>query len=195
MTTEENAEFVHRLGKLAKQWGIGETAGKIWGALLLNGSPLTQKEIAQKCDYSLGLISRNLNILLKFNMVTYSGRKGQEKLYKPVISFIDSFEKLLVNMVENEMDPLIDLLTRMIRKEEDKKEKMRLKELLNDHKKMRVLFMFFIQSLDVRKKVNIPHLKDATRESLNRLDELIKSFSIIENERRISKHLYKEVAG
>ena len=63
MEQDDKMEFNHRLGKVGKQWGLGESAGKIWGTLLLIGRPLTQNEIAEHYGSSPGLVSGNLNVL------------------------------------------------------------------------------------------------------------------------------------
>ncbi len=172
MEQDDKMEFIHRLGKVGKQWGLGESAGKIWGTLLLIGKPLTQKEIAKHCGYSLGLVSRNLNVLSHLGIVHYSGRKVQEKLYKPTTSFIGSFEKLVLNFMEIEVNPIIDLLGHIKNDEKDKDVRSGIEDLIGDYRKMLIFLDFFTRILEVRDKMNLSNIEKSTKETL---DNLLKS--------------------
>ncbi len=112
-------EFISKVGKIGKRWGLGEPAGKIWGALAYSKKPLTQKEIAKSCNYSLGLVSRNLRILKKFNIATTASRKGKKRLYRTVTSFSDSFNKMVSKFRKEDMKRLFYLLNEKF--EENKK--------------------------------------------------------------------------
>lgn len=103
-------EFISRVGKVGKRWGLGKPAGKIWGALAYSKKPLTQKEIAESCNYSLGLVSRSLRILKNFNIATAASRRGKERLYRTVSSFSDSFNKMVSKFRKEEMKRLFSLL-------------------------------------------------------------------------------------
>ena len=178
MEQDDKMEFIHRLGKVGKQWGLGESAGKIWGTLLLIGRPLTQREIAEHCGYSPGLVSRNLNVLSHLGIVHYSGRKVQEKLYKPTTSFIGTFEKLVLNFMESEVNPIIDLLGHIKNDEKDKEVRSRIEDLIGDYRKMRVFLDFFTKILEVREKMNLPNIENSTKETLNKLLKSMDSFGV-----------------
>lgn len=176
MEQDDKMEFIHRLGKVGKQWGLGESAGKIWGTLLLIGRPLTQKEIAEHCGYSLGLVSRNLNVLSHLGIVHYSGRKVHEKLYKPTTSFIGTFEKLVLNFMETEVNPIIDLLGQIKSDEKDKDVRSGIEDLIGDYRKMLVFLNFFNKILEVRDEMNLSNIENSTKETLDNLLRSIDSF-------------------
>ncbi len=118
-------EFISRVGKIGKRWGIGEPAGKIWGALAYSHKPLTQKEIAQKCSYSLGLVSRNLHLLRKMDIVVLSNQKGKERVYRTVSSFSESFSRLVSKFKAEELNRVLKLLENsMERKKNSARQKM-----------------------------------------------------------------------
>ena len=48
--TKNEKDFIDRIGKLSKQWGLGEPTGRVWATLLFANSTLSQKEIAKKPD-------------------------------------------------------------------------------------------------------------------------------------------------
>ncbi len=114
-------EFISRVGKLGKRWGLGEPAGRIWGALAYSRRPMTQREIARRCNYSLGLVSRNLRILKKMNIAKTASRRGKEKLYGTVMSFSDSFKDLVDRFKADEMARLFHILEGGIDKEARRK--------------------------------------------------------------------------
>ena len=73
-------EFIDRMGRISKRWGIGEPAGRVWGALLFADASLSQRDIALKTGYSLSLVSPSLTILEKYDMIRSVRGKSKEKL-------------------------------------------------------------------------------------------------------------------
>ena len=163
-------EFTYRVGRIGKQWGLGEPAGRVWGTLLFNSRPLTQKEIAKQCNYSLGLVSQSLKILEHLGMITTIGRKGRQKLYSAVVSFIDSFEKLLRNFMETEIQPIITLLSSNVEKVKDEEIRSRLDALIKDYKKMDLLLAFFSKVLATKKLLSFSTLKKLTEDFTKKLE-------------------------
>ncbi len=117
-------EFIGRVGKIGKRWGLGEPAGKIWGALAFSKKPLTQKEIAKICNYSRGLVSRNLSVLKKMNIAKTASIRGKVKLYSTVSSFSESFNSLVHKFKTEEMSRLFHILEQKV---ENKKKSARAK--------------------------------------------------------------------
>jgi len=152
-------EFTYRVARIGKQWGLGEPAGRVWGILLFNAKPLTQKEIAKQCNYSLGLVSQSLKILEHLGMITTIGRRERKKLYTATVSFIDSFEKLLYNFMKTEIRPIIRLLSSNIEKVKDEEIRNRLDALMKDYKKMDLLLAFFSKMLATKKLLSFTTLK------------------------------------
>lgn len=102
--------FIDRTGKISKQWGLGEPAGRVWATLLFADAPLSQRQIAEKTEYSLSLVSPSLKILEKLNMVRSIRGKGKEKLHELALSFVDAFNELIRRFLEQDVKPLIEQL-------------------------------------------------------------------------------------
>ena len=105
---EIEKNFIDRTGKISKQWGLGEPAGRVWATLLFADTSLSQRQIAEKTDYSLSLVSPSLKILEKLNMVRSVRGKGKEKLYELAVSFIEAFNGLVKRFLEQDVKPLIE---------------------------------------------------------------------------------------
>lgn len=159
MAEEIKDEFIHRVGKIGKQWGLGEPAGRVWGILLFNKKPLTQKEIASQCRYSLGLVSPSLTILENLGMISIIMKRGKVKLYGAVASFMESFEKLVRNFMEQDVRPLIFLLESNLEKIKDKEVKARLEFLIKDYKRVNIILNFFSKILSAKKSFSLAKLK------------------------------------
>ena len=69
MSDEAMREVLDSLAKIGKQWGIGESVGRVWGFLLFKSCPVTQREIEEGTGYSRGLVSRSLGKLKKGPMI------------------------------------------------------------------------------------------------------------------------------
>jgi len=48
--TKNEKDFIDRIGKISKQWGLGEPTGRVWATLLFANPNLSQKDIAKKQD-------------------------------------------------------------------------------------------------------------------------------------------------
>ena len=151
-------DFTYHVARVGKQWGLGEPCGRIWGIILINSKPLSQKEIAKQTDYSLGLVSPSLKLLERIGMVSVAGTKGKEKLYKPVTSLVDSFEKLMKNFNDIEITPVASLISENIEKVQDEEVKSRLTNLLKDYERMANLLGLFSKLMLT--KLNIDKLKE-----------------------------------
>jgi DNA-binding transcriptional regulator GbsR (MarR family) len=100
-------EFLDRMGKIAKRWGMSEPAGRVWGTLLFSDTPLPQKKIAEKTGYTLSLVSPSLSILEKLNLIYSIRGKNKERLYHTSTSFIQGFRILIKRFLEQDIKPLI----------------------------------------------------------------------------------------
>jgi DNA-binding transcriptional regulator GbsR (MarR family) len=152
MNNNFKREFIQRTGKIAKQWGLGEPVGKIWGILLLENRSLTQKEIAKHLDCSLSLISPSLTVMQKLGMISVIGKNGREKQYGAVVSFIDTFENVMKNWVDVEVKPLINLLESNIA-DADEKTKKRLNELLGECRRTGRIFNILSKIMAAKKSL------------------------------------------
>jgi DNA-binding transcriptional regulator GbsR (MarR family) len=105
--SEIEEDFVYRTGKIGKQWGLGEPAGKIWATLLFAQKPISQRGISEKTGYSLSLISPTLRILVNLNMVRIVNGKNKEKEYELISTMNDAFSGLMRRFLESDVRPLV----------------------------------------------------------------------------------------
>lgn len=127
-------EFIQKSGRTTKQWGLGEPVGKIWGLLLFENRPLSQREIANQINCSLSLVSPNLTLMDNLGLVSIIGKNGREKQYGAVPSFIVTFEKIIRNFIEKEVNPLIVLLNSNMDSIKEEDTKKRFQNMLIEYK-------------------------------------------------------------
>lgn len=135
MKNQFKNDFIRKTGRMTKQWGLGESVGKIWGLLLFENKPLTQREIASHLDCAVSLVSPSLNLMENLGLVSIIGKNGREKQYGSVQSFISVFEKLVKNFIEKEVNPLIKLINNNMNRIEEKETKQRFENMLTEYKK------------------------------------------------------------
>ncbi len=147
--------FITRTGNIAKQWGLGEPAGRVWATLLFAEKPLSQKEIAEKTGYSLSLVSPSLKILEGLNMVRKKRGDGKEKLYELTASFIETFHLMIRRFLEVEIKPLVEMLNEHI--ETDKSNK-KLVQLSKEYQRLETQLHWF-DKLNGLKKMTSEQIK------------------------------------
>jgi DNA-binding transcriptional regulator GbsR (MarR family) len=142
--------FIDRTGKISKQWGLGDPAGRVWATLLFTDVPLSQREIAKKTDYSLSLVSPSLKILEKLNIVRSIRGKGKEKLYELAVSFIEAFNGLVKRFLEQDIKPLIEQLD-SLGEIKDINKKKRLTNLVKEYKSLERYLDLFTKLMFMKK--------------------------------------------
>lgn len=152
-------EFIRRTGRIGKLWGIGEPVGKVWGLLILENRPLTQREIAEQIDCSLSLVSPSLTIMEQIGMISVVGSSGREKQYGAVVSFINTFEKLLGKFVEAEINPLITLLYANYVEAKDAAKKEHLDKLIKEYKKTTIILNELSKIVAAKKGLSFEQLQ------------------------------------
>ncbi len=151
---ETEKDFIDRTGKMSKQWGLGEPAGRVWASLLFAESSLSQKEIAEKTGYSLSLVSPSLKILEKLNLIRSIRGDGREKLYELAMSFIEAFNVIIKRFLEHDVYPLIKQLDSI----KDKDKNPKLTELTSEYKRLGVYLSWF-EKMTYMKKVTSEKVK------------------------------------
>ena len=152
-------EFIHRVSKIGRYWNAGEPASKIWGLLVFENKSLTQKEIAKQSQYSLSLVSPSLKVLENLGMISITGRRGKEKLYKADVSLVDTFERSIRLLMENDIKPLTSSLSSQLETVKDEEVRERLELLLKDYKKMNMMLNIFSRILETKKSLSLSRLK------------------------------------
>ncbi|MBW2993138.1 hypothetical protein KY317_01025, partial [Candidatus Woesearchaeota archaeon] len=101
----------------------------------------------------------SLTIMKKLGMVSIVGRNGREKQYGAVVSFIDTFETLLKNFIEIEINPLITLLYVNYVEAKDTDVKERLNALIKEYKKTNLILTELSQIIAAKKKLSFEELQ------------------------------------
>jgi DNA-binding transcriptional regulator GbsR (MarR family) len=140
-------EFIDKTGNIAKQWGLGEPAGRVWGAMLFSETALSQRSISEKTKYSLSLVSPSLKILIKLNLIRSIRGEGREKLYEMSKSFIESFNIILKRFLKEDIQPLIAQLESI--KQEDSNKK--LIKLISEYKQLNQYLGWFEKMIFMKK--------------------------------------------
>ncbi len=145
--TKIEKDFIDNTGRISKQWGLGEPAGRVWGALLFANSSLSQKEIAKKTGYSLSLVSPSLKILDNLNMIRPIRGDGREKSYELALSFIEAFSVMIKRFLHNDIQPLIVGLEHV--KDIDKNKS--LLQLTKEYKQLEIYLSRFEKMISLKK--------------------------------------------
>ena len=144
----DTKRILSSFGKISKQWGLGESVGKVWGFLLFRSTPVTQKEIEKGTNYSRGLVSRSLKKLKKLNMV-FVIKKGKEFYYSTDASLIKGFNKVIKNFLEVEIKPLIESLSKNLNKIGDVAIKKNIRRIINEYKRLDKGILVFSKTMGV----------------------------------------------
>ena len=142
--------FIDKTGKISKQWGLGEPAGRVWATLLFTDNSLTQRQIAEKTNYSLSLVSPSLKILENSNMVKSIRGRGKTKLYELSESFIEAFNSLIKRFLEQDVKPLIEQLED-VDGIHDQSKKNKLLRLVKEYKRFEMYLGLFNRLMLMKK--------------------------------------------
>ncbi len=140
-------EVLASLAKMSKQWGLGASVGRIWGFLLFKSCPVTQREIGEGTGYSGGLISRSLSKLKRINMINVVA-EGREYRYSVNTSLINGFSEFLKLFLEDNVKPMIELLSENSDETEDVKVRKSFHALISEYKKLYLAIHILSQMID-----------------------------------------------
>ena len=107
--------------ELASTLGYSPIHGKIIGALLVEGKPVSMQELARKTRYSTGMISLSLDLLEVLGVIKKIKKTGDRKLYVKLYGDLLEILKnaVIIKVKKGIVESLRDL-------EENKKEVMKL---------------------------------------------------------------------
>jgi len=140
-------EVLDSLAKIGKQWGIGESVGRVWGFLLFKSCPVTQREIEEGTGYSRGLVSRSLGKLKNGPMIRVK-REGREIRYSVNTTLTNSFGELLKRFLAENIKPIIELLSTSRDKVRDAKVKENFTAVLHEYRKLNLAVLLFSRIMD-----------------------------------------------
>jgi len=158
---EVKKKFIGQIALIGKHWGLGEPAGRVWGLMLFEENPLSQREISKECNYSLSLVSPSLTILKNWGLIGVVEKRGREKLYAVTTSFLDAFEKLLKNFMEMNIEPIIATLSSA----KGNKTKKKIQILTGEYKKMLLFSQFFSAVINAKKTLSPQQVKKLLNKS------------------------------
>jgi len=170
MSEINTKKILSSFGRISKQWGLGESVGKVWGFLLFNSEPINQKEIEEGIGYSRGLISRSLKKLKGLEMVSIT-KKGSEFYYSTNASLIKGFNSVIKNFLEVEVKPLIETLSKESTKIDNNPVRKNFDKIVKEYKKLNLGISIFSKIME---SFNLPNIKD--------LKEAAKKYSILKKE-------------
>ena len=165
---EKNSEInikkiLSSFGRISKQWGLGESVGRVWGFLLFKSVPITQKEIEQGTNYSRGLVSRSLKKLKGLDII-FATKKGKEFYYSTNASLIKGFNKVTKNFLETEIKPLTKFLSKNLNEIKDVAVKKNISRMINEYKKLDLGILVFSKTMENLVLLNIENLKKIAKE-------------------------------
>jgi len=128
-------EVLDLLAKIGEQWELGESVWRVWGCMLFKSCPVSQREIEKGTGYSSGLIGINLQKLKMANLIKEINMGGEMR-YSVNTSLTDAFGKFSKHFFEDNLKPVITLLSENLDKIEDARVKNTFLELINECKKV-----------------------------------------------------------
>ncbi|MBA7521053.1 hypothetical protein ES705_13154 [subsurface metagenome] len=128
-------EILESLAKIGEQWELGESVWRVWGCMLFKSCPVSQREIEKGTGYSSGLITINLEKLKMTNLIKEI-KMGGEMRYSVNTSLTGAFGMFSKRFFEDNLKPVITLLSENLDKIEDARVKNTFLELINECKKV-----------------------------------------------------------
>jgi DNA-binding transcriptional regulator GbsR (MarR family) len=159
----DTKKILSSFGRISKQWGLGESVGRVGGFLLFKSIPITQKEIEKGTNYSRGLVSRSLKKLKELDII-FITKKGKEFYYSTNASLIKGFNKVTKNFLETEIKPLTESLSKNLNKVEDNSIRKNINRMINEYKKLNLGISIFSKTMESIVLLNVENLKKIAKE-------------------------------
>lgn len=140
MGEEAMQKVLDASAKVGKRLGVGESVGRIWGFLLLNSRPVTQKEIEEGTGYSRGLISQCLKGMEERTAIKVD-RAGRENRYSINPSLATSYGEVIGRQYEERMKQVIGFLSEFAETTVDSKLRESILSLRDEYKKVSIAFL------------------------------------------------------
>jgi len=129
-------EFIKSWGSLGSKWGLNKTLAQIHALFIITEKPLSAEEIMESLKISRGNVNMNVRILIDWGLVYKENKLGERKEF-----FIGEkdmwliFKRVLKVRKERELDPMLEILRTLKKKEEKNPEnKHTIKQIKNIEK-------------------------------------------------------------
>ncbi|RLG57162.1 MAG: hypothetical protein DRN88_03045 [Candidatus Hydrothermarchaeota archaeon] len=137
-------DIVDRIARVSELWGLDESVGIIFGALLFSSKPLALEEIAEISNYSVSSVCQKMKLLENLGYVRRIKKSGSKKIYYEVeYDLANMIKRFIEASLKNEIMPMISTIDEYLEKykkllnsTKDEKEKS---EIENDIKKLILL--------------------------------------------------------
>ncbi len=145
-------ELLNLMSLFTSSIGLGEAAGRVLGALMLAGVPLSQKEISELTEYSPSIVSICLSKLENWGIVRRVGRAGKRKLYATTSTLLDIIEVFFSNIIDKQLSFLTEFIQDHIDSfnEDTKKNAMK---ILNETRKSRHVLRLTVMLIEKLKSL------------------------------------------
>ena len=153
MGTEAMQRVLDSFAKAGKQLGVGESVGRIWGFLLLQSGPVTQKEIEAGTGLSRGLISQCLRGMEERTVVSVD-RSGRENHYSINPSLATSYGALVARQYEDRVKWVIEFLAEFSTTLRDTQLRESVRSIISEYKKVSIAFLLFPQIIALIQESN-----------------------------------------
>ncbi|MET0637032.1 MAG: MarR family transcriptional regulator [Chitinophagaceae bacterium] len=122
--TEARQQFISQWGAFGTHWGINRTMAQIHALLMVSPDALTQDEMMEELNISRGNVNMNIRELINWGLVERQFIQGERKEFFVAEKDIWKVMRLIVKeRKKRELEPMIELLTRLEEVEGDKKDK------------------------------------------------------------------------
>ncbi len=104
--TNEEQEFVERVGRHFEADGVPRIGGRIYGFLLLREEPCSLEELAERLSVSKGSVSTNARLLVQWGVVERVARPGDRRDFYQAASDLSSVLEVRLQRLREMIDIL-----------------------------------------------------------------------------------------
>ncbi|MFB9903634.1 GbsR/MarR family transcriptional regulator [Allokutzneria oryzae] len=92
MIDEEQQQFSNAMGDTLASWNLSRATGRVYGYLLLRGTPSTSEELRANLGLSAGAVSSSIRELVSWGLARTIAQSGSRRL---LVEAAGGFEQLL----------------------------------------------------------------------------------------------------
>lgn len=98
-------EIEKYLREFARKWGLGDGCASIYSSLVVNGKPMSIREIVEKTGYAYSSVANYLNTLLKEHLVEKIRHQGKN-IYRANFNFVEIIKNERRELLNNIIIPI-----------------------------------------------------------------------------------------